>query len=253
MTTVAVEDLAISRGERMLFRTLSFRVAAGEAVALVGANGAGKTSLLRAVAGLLRPAAGAVQVEPEETGLHFVGHQDGLKGGRTASEELRFWAAWFGGSRAGADAALERLDLARLAALEVRRLSAGQRRRLAVARLLAAPRPVWLLDEPMAPLDAQWRARFGEVMAEHLAGGGLILAAVLPPPPVPHRILTVGRGSPSRPCSSASCRSPGAAAAGRCSRAPSSPASPPCSPSPSARSRSGSLASPRARPGWRSP
>ena len=87
------------------------------------------------------------------------------------------------------DAAIDRLALAPLLDLEVRRLSAGQRRRLALARLIAAPRPLWLLDEPMAPLDAGWRARFGEIMAEHLAGGGLILAAVHDPLPIPARAV----------------------------------------------------------------
>lgn len=193
--TLVSDGLSIRRGERTLFAGFSFRVESGEAVALTGANGAGKTSLLRAAAGLLRPAAGSVRVEGTEDpagAVHLVGHQDGLKGARAVAEELRFWSRWLGGSRASADAALERLDLAPLAALEVRRLSAGQRRRLALARLLAAPRPVWLLDEPMAPLDAGWRARFGVVMAEHLAGGGLILAAVHDPLPVPHRVVTVG-------------------------------------------------------------
>lgn len=195
---LSVEGLAVARGGRTLFEGLSLTVAAGEAVALTGRNGAGKTSLLRAVAGLLRPAAGAVRfegaAEPEDAraALHLVGHQDGLKGARTAGEELRFWTRWFGGAPADAEAALDRFDLRRLADLEVRRLSAGQRRRLALARLTAAPRPLWLLDEPMAPLDADWRARFGQIMAEHLARGGAILAAVHDPLPLPHRTVTVG-------------------------------------------------------------
>jgi heme exporter protein A len=195
--SLAAEGLAIRRGERTLFTGLSFRVEPGEAVALTGANGAGKTSVLRACAGLLRPAAGRAGLQGTDDpsgGVHLVGHHDGLKGGRTAAEELGFWAQWLGGSRASAEAALERLELTRLAGLEVRRLSAGQRRRLALARLLAAPRPVWLLDEPMAPLDARWRAGFGEIMAEHLAGGGLILAAVHDPLPVPHRTVQVAGG-----------------------------------------------------------
>ncbi len=195
---LSVEALAVARGERTLFRDLSFQAGAGEAIALTGRNGAGKTSLLRAVAGLLRPAEGVVRVEglPDEeeraSALHFVGHQDGLKGARTALEELRFWAGWFGGGPAQIEAALDRLDLRRLASLDVRRLSAGQRRRLALARLLAAPRPLWLLDEPLAPLDAGWRVRIGETLAEHLAGGGLILAAVHDPLPVPARELRIG-------------------------------------------------------------
>ena len=196
--TLAVEGLAVARGERTLFRDLAFEVRAGEAVTLTGRNGAGKTSLLRAVAGLLRPVAGSVRVhgldqdgEPASA-LHFVGHQDGLKGARSALEELAFWARWFGGTAAGVETALDRFDLRRLGGLDVRRLSAGQRRRLALARLVAAPRPLWLLDEPLAPLDAGWRGRVGDVMAEHLAGGGLILAAVHDPLPVPTRDIRIG-------------------------------------------------------------
>ncbi|HYD46041.1 MAG TPA: heme ABC exporter ATP-binding protein CcmA, partial [Phenylobacterium sp.] len=169
-----IEHLALRRGERLLFERLDLAFTAGEAVALTGANGSGKTSLLRAIAGLIRPEAGTIRfdgAEPEAARaahLHLLGHQDGLKPHRLARDELVFQAAWAAGG--ALDAAVERLALAPLLDLEVRRLSAGQRRRLALARLIAAPRPLWLLDEPMAPLDAAWRARFGEVMAEHLAG-----------------------------------------------------------------------------------
>jgi heme exporter protein A len=198
----AVEDLALARGGRMLFSGLSFTLAAGEAAALTGANGAGKTSLLRAVAGLLRPERGLIRfagpvadLEPDDaraSGLHMLGHQDGLKTNRTAREELLFWSAWTGARSDGAARAVAALTLGPLLDLDVRKLSAGQRRRLALARLIAAPRPLWLLDEPMAPLDAQSRARFGALMAEHLAAGGLILAAVHDPLPVPARTLEIG-------------------------------------------------------------
>lgn len=198
ITALSIENLSIQRGDRTLFSGLSLEMKAGEAVALTGRNGAGKTSLLRAVAGLLRPAAGQIrfgEVEPDEArakGLHLVGHQDGLKNGRTVWEELLFQTRWTGGTGAGAAAALETLDIVRLKDLEVRRLSAGQRRRLALARLVAAPRPVWLLDEPMAPLDAEQRRRFGALMKAQLDGGGLILAAVHDPLPVPSRNAEVG-------------------------------------------------------------
>jgi len=196
--SIAITDLALQRGERLLFRGLSAQVRRGEAVALTGANGAGKTSLLRAVAGFIRPAAGTIgftgaggaALEPAEArrgGCHLLGHQDGLKSGRTAREELVFQARWHGGGEASALEAAKLLGLTRLLDLEVRKLSAGQRRRLALARLIAAPRAVWLLDEPMAPLDSANRALFGELMAEHLAGGGLVLAAVHDPLPVPSR------------------------------------------------------------------
>lgn len=192
--SVSVEQLAIRRGERLLFSGLDLRVSAGEAVALTGRNGAGKTSLLRAIAGLLRPEAGQVRFEGLEAdeALHLVGHSDGLKPGRTAWEELRFQALWTGGTDASARAAAEAFDLERLLDLEVRRLSAGQRRRVALARLAASPRPLWLLDEPMAPLDAAHRATFGQFMVEHLKSGGMIVAAVHDPLPIPARTVEIG-------------------------------------------------------------
>lgn len=199
ISRVHVEDLAIRRGERLLFEHLSFAVEPGEAVALIGRNGAGKTSLLRAVAGLLRPAAGTVRfagvqdaAEARASDLHLIGHLDGLKGGRTAREELAFAAGWCGADAAGLARAAEALDLGRLLDLEVRKLSAGQRRRVGLARLVAAPRTLWLLDEPLAPLDTVWRERVGQLIADHLAGGGMLLAAVHDPLPVPARAVEVG-------------------------------------------------------------
>lgn len=184
-----VEGLAIRRGERLLFSGLDLVVSPGEAVALTGRNGAGKTSLLRAIAGLLRPEAGRVSYDGE---LHLIGHSDGLKSNRTAWEELRFQALWTGGSEASARDAAAVFDVERLLDLEVRRLSAGQRRRVALARLAASPRPLWLLDEPMAPLDAAHRIAFGEFMERHLAGGGMIVAAVHDPLPIAARTVEIG-------------------------------------------------------------
>ncbi len=158
--------------------------------------------MLRAVAGLLRPESGTIAFEDaggpldadqaRAEGLHMVGHQDGLKAGRTAGDELRFQAAWTGGDGAGIAAATEIFELRPLLPLEVRRLSAGQRRRLALARLVASPRSLWLLDEPMAPLDAVRRASFGRLMQTHLDGGGLILAAVHDPLPIATRTVEIG-------------------------------------------------------------
>lgn len=203
LRVVLIKDLAITRGERRLFSNLDLTLAAGEAAVLVGRNGAGKTSLLRAVAGLLRPAEGTIAFEGEAgpleadaaraEQLHLLGHQDGLKSSRTAWEELRFQTLWTGGTEETARAAAKRFDLMRLLDLEVRRLSAGQRRRLALARLAASPRALWLLDEPMAPLDAGQRAAFGEAMREHLAGGGMILASVHDPLPIPTRAVEIGQ------------------------------------------------------------
>jgi heme exporter protein A len=195
ITQLLLKDAAVRRGGRLLFEGVSLDLAAGEACALTGANGSGKTSLLRAVAGLVRLEAGEIGfggVDPADArgeGLHLVGHADGLKAARTAREELTFWSCWTGGATAPIQDAAEALDLVPLLDLEVRRLSAGQRRRLALARMLAAPRPLWLLDEPLSPLDARWREGFGALMKRHLDGGGLILAAVHDPLPMAARSL----------------------------------------------------------------
>ncbi len=200
--SLVLQGLALQRGERILFQGLDAHVAAGEAVALTGANGAGKTSLLRAVAGFIRPVVGEIRFEGSQgpvaaddarrAGCHLLGHQDGLKTGRSARDELLFQARWAGGTDSAALDAAQILGLTRLLDLEVRKLSAGQRRRLALARLIAARRDLWLLDEPMAPLDAAHRAIFGELMAEHIAGGGLILAAVHDPLPIAARPVEIG-------------------------------------------------------------
>lgn len=189
-----IEGLCLARGERRLLSGFSEMVRAGEAVALTGPNGAGKTTLLRAVAGLIRPESGDVRfdgadgaIEAEDArrfGCHLLGHQDGLKSGRSAGEELDFQVRWTGGTAEAAEAAARRLGLTRLLGLPVRALSAGQRRRLALARLAASPRSLWLLDEPLAPLDSTHRALVGELMVEHLGRGGLILAAVHDPLPI---------------------------------------------------------------------
>jgi heme exporter protein A len=205
ITALSVTDLALARGERVLFRNLDLTLAAGEAVALTGANGAGKTSLLRAVAGFIRPEAGTVTfldadgdpIDPPEArahGLHLLGHLDGLKTARTARDELMFQSQWMGHSHKGIDEAIAVLGLAPLLDLEVRKLSAGQRRRLALGRLIGSPRALWLLDEPLSPLDARWRTTVGEMMTRHLHGGGLILAAVHDPLPIPTRPLDLGAG-----------------------------------------------------------
>jgi heme exporter protein A len=201
ISRLSIAHLALVRGERQLFCGLSLGIEAGEAVALTGANGSGKTSLLRCVAGLIGPAAGEIAfhdasglVDPDDArsrDLHLLGHNDGLKTSRTAGEELAFWTRWLGGSEAGRRHAIEVLDLSALLELEVRKLSAGQRRRLSLARLIAAPRSLWLLDEPLAPLDAARRALFGALMSRHLADGGMILAAVHDPLPIRCRAVSL--------------------------------------------------------------
>jgi heme exporter protein A len=197
IAALSIENLALRRGGRLLFSGLELALGAGQAAALVGRNGAGKTSLLRAIAGLVAVEAGSIGfggLDPDEARaghIHLAGHQDGQKPARTAWEELLFWTRWNGGHPEAARQAAARLDLTPLLELEVRRLSAGQRRRLSLARLLAAPRPLWLLDEPLSPLDADWRVRFGQIMADHLATGGLIVAAVHDPLPIPARALEI--------------------------------------------------------------
>lgn len=205
ISTLSVTDLQLARGERTLFSALSFTASSGEAVALTGANGAGKTSLLRAIAGFIRFEGGDVAfrdaddepIEPERARaheVHLLGHLDGLKGARTARDELMFQSRWLGHSHDGIDEAIATLGLKPLLDLEVRKLSAGQRRRLGLARLIGSPRALWLLDEPLSPLDARWREVVGAMMARHVAGGGLILAAVHDPLPIPTRSLDLGGG-----------------------------------------------------------
>ncbi len=199
---VRAENLAIARGDRLLFEGLTFTLSAGQALSLTGRNGAGKTSLLRAVAGLLRPAEGRIlfqgadgPLEAEEAragGLHLAGHLDGLKSSRLAEDEFLFQARWTGAGAGGVAHARAALDLDAIADLEVRKLSAGQRRRLSLARLVASPRSLWLLDEPLAPLDAAHRAAFGRMMVDHLADGGMVLAAVHDPLPISTLSLEIG-------------------------------------------------------------
>ena len=206
--TLGITGLTLTRGERTLFHDLSLTVRAGEAVALTGANGSGKTSLLRAIAGFLTPTAGDIAFHDADANtidpglarghqLHHLGHLDALKGARTVREELHFQSDWLGHS--GLDAspgigeAIETLGLKPLLDLEVRKLSAGQRRRLAMGRLIGAPRALWLLDEPLSPLDARWREAVGDIMKAHLKTGGLIMAAVHDPLPIPTQSLDLGR------------------------------------------------------------
>src|SRR5258706_12155448 len=155
ITSLTAEKLACTRGDKKLFEGLSFRVKAGQALAVEGANGAGQTSLLRMIAGFLAPVAGRIVLrvaeqendDAEERGksVGWLGHQDGLKPQMTVAEQLDFFASLYGTK---ADSAvLEQVGLARQADLPCRYLSAGQKRRLALARLLASRRPLWLLDE----------------------------------------------------------------------------------------------------------
>ena len=181
--------LACVRGNRQVFSDLSFEIASGQALALIGRNGAGKTTLLRVIAGLLRHSEGRLELTGGDADatigeqVHYVGHQDALKPSLSVAENLRFWAAYLGG-KASVDAALATVGLDELADLPAGYLSAGQRRRLALARLVAVQRPVWLLDEPAAALDTASQDKLGELMRSHLAGGGMIIAATHGPLPL---------------------------------------------------------------------
>jgi len=177
------EGLAAFRAERLVLREVEFAIGAGGALLLLGPNGSGKSTLLRLLAGLKRPDAGTITWDGEDIatdpGAHaaritYVGHLDAVKPGLTVSENMAFAARLGGGD---ADAALVALDLAPLAALPARMLSAGQRRRLALARLALSRAPLWLLDEPTIGLDAGAIGRFGAILAMHRAAGGVIVAA----------------------------------------------------------------------------
>ncbi len=171
---LTVTNLACQRGGRMLFSGLSFAVPKGGALLLTGPNGAGKSSLMRALAGLLPPAAGSIACEGR---VVWLGHDNALKEHRRLDSELRWWAALDGAPAARVAAALDQFDLAPLAALPVRVLSSGQRRRAALARMWQAGADLWLLDEPTVGLDAASVARLAALMAAHRAGGGAVVAA----------------------------------------------------------------------------
>ena len=177
------ENLLCIRGERVVFQGLDFAVAAGGALILAGPNGSGKSSLLRVMAGLLQPASGSlhrdgrpISDDPEahRANLHYVGHLDAVKPVLTVAENLEFWAR-LNGSDASVDAALDRFGLAALAATAARLLSAGQRRRLNLARVAASPAALWLLDEPAVALDAASVAILVDLIAAHRAQGGIAI------------------------------------------------------------------------------
>jgi heme exporter protein A len=180
---LVASDLGCVRGGRQVFRELSFAVGAGEALLVTGPNAVGKSSLLRLVAGLVRLQQGRLELVGGDPELalgeqaHYLGHLDALKPSLSVGENLTFWVDFLGGGQAKGAAALSAVGLGALAHLPATYLSAGQRRRLSLARLIAVERPIWLLDEPTSALDASGQAMLAELMRAHLAHGGLILAA----------------------------------------------------------------------------
>jgi heme exporter protein A len=180
--TLSAQALSCQRGGRSIFEGLGFSVAGGEALLVTGRNGAGKSSLLRMIAGLLRIAGGTLSLaggDPERSigeQAHYLGHSDALKPALTVEENLAFWIAWLGGAGEPREA-LAAVALDTLAELPAAYLSAGQKRRLSIARLVAVKRPLWLLDEPTSALDTASQAVLLDLMRGHLAGGGMMVAA----------------------------------------------------------------------------
>ena len=202
------ESLGVGRGGRLLIENLNFSLKNGRALVVAGPNGAGKSTLLRAFAGLLRPAHGrwslaAGDADAQEPGAlaHYLGHAEASKPALTARENLEFWRAMLAipgpASLHTPESALKALGAPQIVDLPVAYLSAGQRRRVALARLLLAPRPLWILDEPLTALDASGQALLNTLMREHLALGGVLIAATHAPLGVEALQLTLGpEGAP---------------------------------------------------------
>jgi heme exporter protein A len=186
------------RGGREVFSGLDFATSTGELLAVTGRNGSGKTSLLRLIAGLLVPAAGSVRLEGGDAEMtlaeqaHYVGHRDAQKPALSVLENLVFWRDFLGGETFDSTESLAAVGLDHAAHLPAAYLSAGQRRRLSLARLIAVKRPVWLLDEPTTALDAAGQDMISGLMREHLAGGGLIVAATHAPLGLAAKELRIG-------------------------------------------------------------
>lgn len=190
---LVAESLSAKRGEDLIFHNVSFDIAAGTALIVKGANGSGKSTLLRVVAGLLPREGGKVLLagdgarafETVASACHYLGHRNAMKRELTVEENLRFWGAFLGDSAGGRgmeiEEAAEAVGLGGIVHLPFGYLSAGQQRRMAMAKLLVAWRPVWILDEPTAALDAAAEAMFAGLVKAHLDQGGLALAATHQP------------------------------------------------------------------------
>ncbi|TAI64894.1 heme ABC exporter ATP-binding protein CcmA [Bradyrhizobium sp. Leo170] len=194
-------NLRCVRGGREVFSGLDFAASSGEALAITGPNGSGKTSLLRVIAGLLMPSDGAITLDGGAAELtvaeqaHYLGHRDALKPALSVLENLSFWRDFLGGESDDAGRCLASVGLDHATHLPAAYLSAGQRRRLSIARLLVARRPVWLLDEPTSALDTKGQDLFVNLMRDHLAGGGILIAATHTPLGIDAREMRMGAGS----------------------------------------------------------
>lgn len=198
MLRLSATGLSCVRGSRSVFEGINLELLSGEALTLTGPNGAGKSSLLRLVAGLLRPSAGTIELaggaaeQAIAEQAHYLGHLDALKPSLTVAENLGFWVRYLGADVVALPAALAAVSLGGLADLPAGYLSAGQRRRLSLARLIAVRRPIWLLDEPASALDSAGQERLAALLRDHLAGGGLIMAATHGPLGIEARELRLG-------------------------------------------------------------
>jgi heme exporter protein A len=198
---IAGEGLACQRGGYVVVSGLSFDVPAGRALVVLGPNGSGKTTLLRTIAGFLPPAAGRIRVRGgrQDNFYHYIGHANGVKPRLTVIENVSFWQRYYsgGGDTGAVEAALDAFGLLHLASFNAGHLSQGQARRLGLTRLLAAFRPIWLLDEPSVSLDASSTRLLESTIASHLSAGGIAIVAT-------HLDLSLAQASvlelvPSRP------------------------------------------------------
>jgi len=182
-----VENLSANRGEQTIFAHISFQLTAGDALIVTGTNGSGKSTLLRVIAGLLPNFSGNMVVEggiedkPIAEYCHYLGHQNALKPTMSVAENLLFWQQHCGTPDLEITEALQKIDLAGTYDIPIAYLSAGQKRRIAIARLLVTKRQIWLVDEPTAALDAKSEAMFSNLLQTHMASGGIVIAATHQP------------------------------------------------------------------------